>query len=208
MSDWDDRATQKERRNFVAARADRTSVSGVALIFAATFAASWFVSFALLKFGLTQMPLRYAISFCAAYVVFFCAVRVWADFQKPLPQDRSTSGGVSDFPVDSFAGGEGCLIVLGLFLVGLLISAVLWGLGGFAMLLEVAFEVAFAGTVVRRAFSKSYAIGDWYAVLFKRTWLPALVIFVLVVGFAQYLQLRAPQATKLSQAVAIIKASK
>ena len=208
MSNWDERSTQKERRNFVEARADRTSITGVALIFTTTFAASSFVSFALLKVGVTRMPLRYAISFCAAYAVFFCAVRVWADFQKVLPQDRPASSGVNDFPMSADVGGEGCLIVLGLLLVSLLISAVLWGLGGFAMLLEVAFEVAFAGTVVRRVLSKSYAIGDWYTVLFKRTWLAALVIFVLVVGCAQYLQWRAPQATKLSQAIAMIKTSK
>ena len=207
MNGWDERTLINERRKFIEARADRTSILGVSFIFTTTLAFAWLVSFVLLKLGMLHMPLRYAISFCLAYFVFFWSVRIWADFQRKHPQDRDRNSGSFDFPVVD-AGGEGCLIVLGVFLVGGLFSCVLWAFGGFSILLEVAFEIAFAGTVVRSAFRKTHAVGDWHIALLKRTWVPALTLLLMTVGFAHYLQLRAPQATKLSDALTFIWKSK
>lgn len=205
MSDWNDQAFIKERRKFVEARANHVSILGVSFIFTVTFAMAWLVSFSLLQHGIGHMPLRYAVSFCAAYFAFFCSVRIWADFQKKHPSDRNNANGVHDFSGVADVGGEGCLIVLGVFVVGLLVSALLWAFGGFPILLEVAFEVAFAGTVVRSALRKPRAVGDWHIALFKRTWIPAVGLLALTVGLAHYLQLRAPQATKLSEAIAVIR---
>ena len=207
MNEWNERTLIDERRKFIEARADRTSILGVSIIFTATLAFAWLVSFALLKQGILRMPLRYAISFCAAYFVFFWSVRIWADFQRKHPQDRAQSNGSIDFPIVD-AGGEGCLIALGVFLVSGLLSCALWAFGGFPILLEAAFEVAFAGTVVRSAFRKNQSVGDWHITLLKRTWVPALTLLLMTGGIAHYLQLRAPQATKLSDAIPFIWKSK
>jgi hypothetical protein len=66
------------------------------VIFSVTWLSGWLWSAVLLKFGLVSMPLRYAISFGLAYVVFLCAVRVWADSMKSERGAGSWDGGGLD----------------------------------------------------------------------------------------------------------------
>ena len=82
-----------------------------------------------------------------------------------------------------------------------LIAATLFAmLGGLPLLLEVAFELAFAGVVVRRI-SGRQELGNWVGVLIRNTWWQALLALVLLVGLAAWLQAKAPQAKTFSQAV-------
>ena len=73
-------------------------------------------------------------------------------------------------------------------------------------MLEVAFEVAFAGTVVKRL-GRTEIVGDWARRLLAGTWLHALVALLLV-GVAAWLQHQAPRATKFSEAVGVVFRSK
>lgn len=202
MSDWSWRDYLKQRRDFVEARRQRTSISGVALVFIATLLAGWACSVVLWRvLGMASMPLRYALSTAVVYAAFFPAIRVWADHQRPLQTEHrgsSSWGDLGDVPAD----GEGCLIALAVVALGFLAAGLVAAFGGFAVLLEVAFEVAFAGVLVRRALHPSFAVGRWWQVLLRRTWLPALLMAALLVWAAAQLQQHAPQAHTLGEALA------
>ena len=201
---WDRGEHERQRRAFVDGRLHQhPMLTSATLIFGATWLFGWGSSALLLLAGVDSMPLRYGLSFLLSYAVFFVCVRVWCN---SVQHDRR--------PVDGFdlgggggggggGGDEGCLWVLALLLAAFAIAALFWATGGFAALLEAAFEVAFAGTVVRRL-SRTEVVGRWARTLFLGTWLHALAAFVLLVGTAAALQRAAPEATRFSQATAAL----
>ena len=83
--DWDSARYQREKRNFIESRLRFRSVYlHTVLIFTMTWLAGWLFSWALLKFGLNSMPLRYGIGFLLSYFVFIaCAIPF------PFQSDRS-----------------------------------------------------------------------------------------------------------------------
>lgn len=91
------------------------------------------------------------------------------------------------------------MIILGMMAFALVISGVFWLVGGYAMLFEVAFEVAFAGTFVS-GLDRRYTVGNWAGTLIKRTWIPALIVGVVLVAFAAKMQQDHPNAKTLAQA--------
>ena len=195
---WDYREYLRQRQQFLANRGEyHPMVLATTLIFSATWLAGWLFSALLLWRGMQSMPLRYGLAFLASYAVFFLCVHVWCN---SVHRDR---GGNGLSGVDLLGGGEGCLIVLAIALAALLVVGLFWASGGFAALLEVAFEVAFAGTVVRRL-GRTEVVGNWAGRLLAGTWLQALVALLLLVGVAAWLQHKAPSATKFSHAVAIV----
>ena len=196
--DWDAARYQREKRNFIASRALLRPITlHAGVIFALTGLAGWGTSGLLLLSGLRHMALRYAIAFGVAYLVFALAVRVWADFLRQERKADWTEGGW-DFPAGG--DGEGCLLVLAALAIGLLAASLVTLLGGVPLLLEVAFEVVFAGVVVRRL-GRRETIGDWRGRLLRNTWLPALAIALVLVIVAAWLQHRAPEARTLPEAV-------
>lgn len=198
--DWDAARLAREKRNFVEARRNlRPVFFHVTLILTVTWAAGWASSWALLKMGMSSMPARYAISLFLSYLVFIAAVRVWSDFVKA--DRRSDGGGWDGSGLEMFgADAGGCLVVAAIFLVAMIVAAVFALTGGLPLLLEVAFEVAFAGVVVRRV-SRTQLVGDWLGALIRNTWLHALVAFCALVTIAAVLQSRAPEATTFASAV-------
>jgi hypothetical protein len=202
MSIWDERKERNERHLFVSRRLDMAPpVTAVALMFAGTWLCAWAVSAALVAQGMHSMPLRYSIAFAVAYACFFCLVRIWCDFAKREPS-RAKSGGYFDLPI---ADAEGCLWVLAIFALMFILSGVFWAVGGYALLLEVAFEVAFAGTVVR-GMGKQSMLGNWANALLRRTWWMALLVMALLAGFAATMQSAAPETDTIAQAYKSIKA--
>lgn len=176
----------------------RRPVLAVALIFIAIWLSGWACSALLLHIGLRSLPARYAIATLVSYAVFFALVGLWAR-HAAKPVDPSRESGRLD-GLDFLTGdGEGCLIVLGVLLAALLLSGVFWWVGGYAMLFEVAFEVAFAGTIVH-GLNRRYTLGDWSGTLLRKTWLPAMLIAVLIVAAAARIQAAYPEAQTLSQA--------
>ena len=137
-----------------------------------------------------------------SYLIFAGLVRVWAESAKDYPtRSRGDGGGTSlDFPV---VDGEGCFLVLALVLVSLLVVASFWLLGGFPLLLEVVFEIAFAGTVVR-GFKPNFVLGGWFWRFLEVTWLRAMLMAGCFVGLAALMQAKAPAASTFAQAWSVI----
>ena len=174
-----------------------------ALIFAVTWLAGWLCSLLLLKLGVSLMAGRYAVAFVVSYLVFLAAVRIWADFMRQDERSGTVDDAGNGLNMLSGADGEGCALVLGALVVGLALAGLFAMTGSLPLLLEVAFEVVFAGTVVRRI-SRKEMVGDWSSRLVSRTWLPALINFGVLVGFAAWLQTAAPGSQTFAQALRIL----
>jgi hypothetical protein len=200
---WDRGEYQRERQNYIAATQRREPMLFVStLIFTATWLAGWGASTLLLWSGMASLPLRYGLGFLLAYGVFFACVRLWCS----RVAERRESGG-SNLGLDGGVDGEGCLIVAAAIALGLLVAGLFWMSGGVAALLEAAFEVAFAGTVVRRL-GHSEIVGNWARALFVNTWPQALAMLLVLVGIAATLQRAAPGTTTFADAVSAIWAQR
>jgi hypothetical protein len=205
---WDERREEKERRRFVDAGVDkRPPVVASAVIFLAVWLGGWGCSSLLHVLGVKSIPARYAISTLVAYGIFIWSVGVWCRHVARPRKSGSDSGvDLGGFDVPS-GDSEGCLIVLAVLAIGLLFSGVFYFVGGYALLFEVAFEVAFAGTMVYRL-GKQATLGDWAGALVQRTWLPGLVTAVVLVGLGATMQARYPEATTMAQAIKAYRAEK
>lgn len=196
--DWNRAEYERAKRSFIASRLLHRGVYWhAALIFATTWGSGWFASWALLRLGMNSMPLRYGLGFAFAYLVFMLCVRVWADFMRQERGGQADPGYLSDVPG---ADAEGCAVVAAVALLGLAVAALFALAGGLPLLLEAAFEVVFAGAVVRRVARKAI-VGDWASVLVRNTWPHAAVALLVLVALAAWLQSRAPQAVTFAQAV-------
>jgi hypothetical protein len=195
MEPLTDLELERKKRAFISERENRLPLLGLSLVFGITFLSTWLCSAALLKIGLTQMPVRYGLSILAGYAMFFVAVRVWSDFQRRRPSVDASNTNWPDIslPVND---AEGCLFVIALMAVGVLLAGLATWLGAVVML-EVAFEVAFAGLLVRRM-GKLQRVGDWKKVLFQHTRGLVVSILLATTVLAYYYQTKYPQAVKLS----------
>lgn len=199
--EWDAARYHRERRDFIERRQLLQPLAFHAgLIFTVTGLAGWLASRALLAAGLRNMPMRYAASFTVAYLVFALCVRAWSDLMR---RERGSLEGGWDFP--QVIDGEGCLLALAVLVVAMVFALVISLLGGLPLLLEVAFEVVFAGVVVRRL-GRRETVGDWSGTLLRNTWLPASAIALLLVCLAGWLQHEAPGASTLGEAVRALRA--
>ena len=193
--EWDAARYEREKRNFVERRLlFRWVHLHLAVIFAVTGLAGWVVSWTLRQAGIDNMPLRYALAFLPAYGVFLLCVRLWAD------EMRSEHGGENWTSEVAAPDGEGCLLMAIALVGGLLVTTVFAMSGGVSLLLEVAFEVVFAGVVVKRL-GRKRRLGEWAGPLVRGTWLPALVAGLVLVSVAGWLQHEVPGATGFSDAV-------
>ena len=193
---WDSAEYWRRRREFIAQRGhNHPMLTATTVIFTVTWLFGWGCSTLLLYAGMVSMPLRYGLSFLASYAVFFLCVRFWCNAVHNNRQAADPHGGF-----DLGSGDEGCFVVLLIALAAFAVAALFWATGGFAALLEVAFEVAFAGTVVR-GLARTEIVGHWARTLFANTWLHALITLLLLVSGAAALQRAAPDAEKFSEAV-------
>lgn len=201
---WSSAEYEREKRNFIATRLRFRSVYWHScVIFTVTWLSGWLCSALLLKAGLTAMPLRYALSFALAYPVFLGAVRVWANFMKSERGEASDAGNIGAPGGD--LGGEGCLFVLAAMLIAMVVAGIFALTGGLPLLLEAAFEVVFAGVMVRRL-SGIEVVGDWAGTLLRKTWRHALITLALLLAVAVWLQRHAPEAKTFAEAVKILRA--
>ena len=200
---WTRTEYEREKRKFIQTRLRFHSVYWHScLIFTVTWLSGWLCSALLLKAGLAAMPLRYALSFALAYAVFLGAVRVWADFMKSERGSDFWKDGGFDLPA---ADAEGCFVVLASMLMACVVAGLFALTGGLPLLLEAAFEVVFAGVMVRRL-SRIEVVGNWAGTLFRNTWRHAGVVLVRLVALAVWMQARAPQAKTFAQAVKAMRA--
>jgi FtsH-binding integral membrane protein len=204
--DWDRPRYEQEKQKFIESRlALRAIWFHTALIFVVTWLAGWFCSYLLLRTGMASMPLRYALSFGFSYLVFMLCVRVWADSLRVARTD-SVGGDLLDVAdVASIGDGEGCLIAVVALVAGMAIAALFAASGGLPLLLEAAFEVVFAGVIVRRI-SGRRRVGDWAETLLRNTWRHAAAALIVLVSLAAWLQARAPDTRTFAQAVHVLMA--
>jgi hypothetical protein len=203
MANWSPFDYAREKRNFIKSRLHgHTVLFHASVIFTLTWLAGWLFSMLLLKFGMTDMPFRYVISFSLAYGVFIFVVRPWAGFMR----NERGEGWESRFSDFAFGDAEGCLWALGVLAVGIVVAGVFAFFGGLPLLLEVAFEVVFAGVMVRRL-NRIEAIGDWVSRLVRNTWVHASVTLVLLFVVAAWLQNEAPTAKTFSQAIKVFRST-
>ena len=201
---WDAARYALEKRRFIAARLrDRFIGAHTWLIFTATWASGWGVSGLLLSAGMKNMPLRYGLALAVSYPVFFLSVRVWAGAMRSAsPADNRFNLRFTDL-LNAPGDGEGCLVTLVALAVGGLLAGVFMLIGGPELLLEVAFEVAFAGTLVRRL-RHFQVVGNWKERLLRRTAPFAVAVMLGLVAIAAGLQYRVPSATTFAQACRIL----
>jgi hypothetical protein len=205
MSDpWDRTRYEQEKRRFIESRLlFRAIYFHTALMFLVTWLAGWFCSYMLLRSGMASMPLRYALSFGFSYLVFMLCVRVWADSLRTA-DPGSTAGDLIDVAdLASAGGGEGCLIAIAAFVLGVVVAALFAASGGLPLLLEAAFEVVFAGVIVRRI-SGHRRVGDWAETLLRNTWRHAAVALIVLVSLAAWLQSKAPETRTFAQTVRVL----
>jgi hypothetical protein len=202
-SSWDADRYALEKQRFIADRLrSRFIAAHTWLIFSATWASGWGVSGLLLFAGMKNMPLRYGLALAVSYPVFFLCVRVWAGAMRSASaaDDRFLrSADLLNVPAD----GEGCLVALVTLAVGGLLAVVFMLIGGPELLLEVAFEVVFAGTLVGRL-RHFQVVGSWKERLLRSTAPFALAVMLGLVVIAAVLQHRAPSATTFAQACRIL----
>jgi hypothetical protein len=197
---WDTREHQRQKKVFLANRGAFHPLGfATTLIFAGTWLSGWLFSFGLLKLGVHSMPLRYGLAFVASYGVFFLCVRIWCGF---VLWNRGQASSSFDAPV---VDGEGCFWIVVIGAAACVPAMVFWLSGGFATLLEVAFEVVFAGTVVKRL-GRLDIVGNWARALLSGTWMHACVALLILLGIAAALQRAAPQAITFVQAISAIRA--
>lgn len=82
----------------------------MALITAFTGASGFLVSFTLLRLGLERMWLRYLLALVAAYLVFFCLLRLWLHFRGRKLDSRDIpdlSDAAFELPLPDSAGLSG-----------------------------------------------------------------------------------------------------
>ena len=193
---WDSREYLRRRREFIAERGhNHPMLVATTLIFSATWLFGWACSALLMHAGMRSMPPRYGLAFIASYGVFFLCVRRWCNSVR---SDRQPGGDKDWFDLGNF--DEGCLAVLVIALAAFVIGGLFLATGGVAALLEVAFEVAFAGTIVR-GLARTEIVGHWARTLFANTWRHALIALLVLLGIATALQRAAPGASKFADAI-------
>jgi hypothetical protein len=210
MNNWSEERYEREKRTFIGARTARAPLwSQFTLIFMATWGAAWLCSWLLLRVAAPAhdwaraLPARYAVAFLFAYGCFFLAVRVWIEIARQQPEHQLGASQFDNtlYPDDS----EGCLIITVLIVAGFVAGGLFLAIGGAPMLLEAAFEAAFAGVVVARPLKGDLVIGDWKRRLLANTWKSALGAFLALIALAAFLQSKAPQATTFAQAVSALR---
>ncbi len=207
MDNWDRKRYEQEKRSFIQRRIHQAPLwSQFTLVFGAAWGAAWFCSWYLLRFvadthpWVKSLPARYAIAFLFAYACFFLAVRAWIEIARREPEHQSEQ---VDWPSGGTwaGGGEGCFIVIAVLLVGFIAGGIFLFVGGAPMLLEAAFEAAFAGIIVRRPLSGDIVLGGWKTHLLKNTWKQAFLGIVLLVTLAAWVQAQVPQAITFADAL-------
>ncbi len=196
MKIWKDVDLEHERRDFIDARKNHVSMWGASIAFVLIFIVTWMSSWLLLKMGLQSMPLRYAINILVGYGAFFAVIRVWADYQKkhPVVRNKNSDWGSFDLPG---ADAEGCLIFVALIAAGFVIAGLFMWIGT-GLLLEVAFEVAFAGALVQRM-GQIHEVGNWQVVLFQKTRWWVILLILAVCSGAFYCQNKYPGAVNMAE---------
>jgi hypothetical protein len=169
-------------------------------VLALVASAAWYCSYLMLtKWHITSMPIRYLISGFVAYLPFILLIRIWAIWIQGESQYYSLNREFTEeMALETFPHSlvESAVI----YAMTLAIVLVMALFGGVAVLLEVAFEVAFAGVIVEHA-ARIKVVGSWFSLLLQKTMWRAALMTTLWALLGAYLQYKVPSAATLSQAL-------
>jgi hypothetical protein len=127
----------------------------------------------------------------------------WAPLATPIesgPIDASvgeTSGGGA---LDVLDLDEGWLIAIPIMFIGALVASALLIWSGPILLAELVLDVVVVSSLYRRLAHSDKR--SWFTTTIRKTWVPALVAAVLVVGAGLTLDLVAPEARTIGEALA------
>lgn len=197
------------------------------LIILTTGACAFLFSVLMLRFGLTSMALRYPLAVVLSYGVFLVLLRLWLSCQESGEVSSCDGPGVVDaspdllnaaantvgdgIPAGDSLADAAALIDLDAFaLIAIALVAILSGILISAYVVwiapELLAELLVDGLIMSRIYARLKLTdrSSWFPGVLRRTWLPALLTAVLfsLAGFA--LQMLAPRAVSLGEAVAVL----
>jgi hypothetical protein len=180
----------------------------MALLVLLTGLAGFLVSSVLLHAGVRAMWLRYFLGVVSAYALFLGLLRFWLSRQKPgrlgpVTRPERGGGGFSDildtgFDPTDLLDGEGCAILIVVFLVLVTAGAVAWIVfSAPSLLAELILDAAVSAGLYHRL-RKGKGRGSLRTAI-RRTLFPALLVlfFFTLIGFV--LQESAPGASTLGE---------
>lgn len=178
--------------------------------------AGFAASFTLLRLGETSMAIRYPISVGVAYAVFLLLLRYWAEVErrrfKPTPEDwdniynGKSPAGSKSAPWDNLSPDPGCLAVdaegcAAIFLFGsvlVLLGAAVWAVvSAPTIIAEVFLDAALTGLFYHRL--KNAEPRHWLGTAVRRTWIPVLLVAVLMSVGGAVLQARLPHVRSIGE---------
>jgi hypothetical protein len=197
------------------------------LIVLTTGACAFLFSVVMLRLGLTSMALRYPLAIVLSYAVFLGLLRLWLSCQEPdetasydgtggvdmapdilnlatnVAEDGASAGGSSADVLSAIDAGE-------VWLAAIVAVAVAAGVFLCAYVVSTApalfAELLVDGLIMSRIYARLKVTdrSSWLPGVFRRTWLPALLtaLFFSLAGFA--MQMLAPGAVSLWEAVAAL----
>lgn len=219
-NEWPTHARATLRRYFQKRSAPRTIVS-LLLILTGFFAL--LVSYASLRFGLTQMWIRYPVALLAGYAFFLGLLRLWVELERsrfnpdaaeiksfvleerrsakksPREYDRGSPWDSLHVP-DAFDLDEGCLPALLGFVVLVLIVILAMAIAAMpALLAEVFLDVFIVSVFYRRL--RLAAQEHWLGTALRKTWWLALIAaaFLSLAGWG--LEIAAPGCHSIGPAI-------
>ena len=219
---WRKRAARGMARYFERRRWPRLSLG---LVVACTGAAGFGISVVLLRWGVSEMWMRYPLAVAGAYVVFLALLRVWVEIERahfnpedpevlaaladetPEPDSRrrtKESGSWLDQLDISDLGGfdslEGCGVgVIVLAIIGLVVVLVSAVIGAPVLIGEVAVDVFLVSILYRRL--KAAEREHWLAAAVRRTWAHMLAVAALLAIVGAVVDLLAPGSATIGEAI-------
>lgn len=186
--------------------------------------AGFLSSFVMLHVGLEKMWLRYALSIIVSYVVFLLLLKIWLRLQQPKDEidfdadivdagfdiggssgsvssigssnsGSNSSSGVFGFDID-FDLDDGAVLVIVLVILALVLFALVYVVYIAPVLLA---EILVDGLVI-----SSLSLGlketdrrHWLSSVFKKTWIPLMIIVALFIIAGATLQTTHPEARSI-----------
>jgi uncharacterized membrane protein YedE/YeeE len=217
MSGFREKAVAQLKNYLLRTSLPRLQMSCIVLV---TGVAGFLVSFALLQAGMQTMWIRYTIAILFAYGIFLLLIRVWAETQRAHfrnlpdldPEDAKNrgEGGYPSCDTDwtdfmrwtDIPGDDpdlGCLPLIPIAIIASVIVAI--GAVIFAapeLLAEVFLDAVLISALYKRI--QHLERRHWLAAVFKRTWLPVLVVLIIFAGAGALIQSYVPEVHSVGDA--------
>ncbi len=193
------------------------------LIVALTGATGLLVSVLLRAQGMHLLWQRYALAVVAAYAMFLLLLRLWVHLHNRdlgdeidlfpdgsgssggsthctgRPSSRDADGLFDDFPDIDEAG----ILLIAIAALAIAVGAIFWAIWiAPTLLAELVFDVALASGLYRRL--RRIESSHWLSTALRRTWVPFVLVLVLIAGAGGVLQHRHPEIGSIGDVFATV----